>query len=326
MQKWSIFSPRENSPKLHVEWPDKPAIFSILWPNIVGFHMEVFWIILTGCLTAIACALAGSFLIVRNTSMISDAISHAILPGIVAAFLITGSRTGIPVLIGAASVGLLATFLIEFLQRKGRMQADASIGTIFTMLFAIGVIMITAFAGNVDIDPECVLYGEIAYVPLDMISILGFEIPYAVLMMSGVLLFTIFAFSFAYRQFLASSFDPDHARSTGINTNLWHYVLMTCVSLITVAAFDAVGAILVVALFIVPPASAFLLLKQLHHIMLASSVFGIIAAIAGYLLADSLNGSIAGAMATITGVELIIAIIYVKSKSRALNVQKGESI
>jgi manganese/zinc/iron transport system permease protein len=101
---------------------------------------------------------------------------------------------------------------------------------------------------------------------------------------------------------------------------------MTCVSLITVAAFDAVGAILVVALFIVPPASAFLLLKQLHHIMLASSIFGIIAAIAGYLLADSLNGSIAGAMATITGVELIIAIIYVKSKSRALNVQKGESI
>jgi len=285
--------------------------------------MEVFWIILTGCLTAIACALAGSFLIVRNTSMISDAISHAVLPGIVAAFLITGKRTGIPVLIGAASVGLLATFLIEFLHRKGRMQVDASIGTIFTMLFAIGVIMITAFAGNVDIDPECVLYGEIAYVPLDMIPIFGFDVPYAVLMMSGVLLFTILAFYLGYRQFLASSFDPDHARSTGINTNLWHYVLMTCVSLITVAAFDAVGAILVVALFIVPPACAFLLLKQMHHIMIVSSVFGVIAAIAGYALADSLNGSIAGAMATITGVELLIAIMFVKWKSRVLTIEKG---
>lgn len=286
--------------------------------------MEVFWIILTGCLTAIACALAGSFLIVRNTSMISDAISHAVLPGIVAAFLITGKRTGIPVLIGAASVGLLATFLIEFLHRKGRMQVDASIGTIFTMLFAIGVIMITAFAGNVDIDPECVLYGEIAYVPLDMIPFFGFEIPYAVLIMSGVLLFTILAFYFGYRQFLASSFDPDHARSTGINTNLWHYVLMTCVSLITVAAFDAVGAILVVALFIVPPACAFLLLKQMHQIMIVSSVFGVIAAIAGYALADSLNGSIAGAMATITGVELLIVIMFVKWKSRVLTIDKGK--
>jgi manganese/zinc/iron transport system permease protein len=203
------------------------------------------------------------------------------------------------------------------------MQVDASIGTIFTMLFAIGVIMITAFAGNVDIDPECVLYGEIAYVPLDMIPFFGFEIPYAVLMMSGVLLFTILAFYFGYRQFLASSFDPDHARSTGINTNLWHYVLMTCVSLITVAAFDAVGAILVVALFIVPPACAFLLLKQMHHIMIISSVFGVIAAIAGYALADSLNGSIAGAMATITGVELLIVLIFMKWKSRVLTVEKG---
>ncbi|MGA1306552.1 MAG: metal ABC transporter permease, partial [Candidatus Kapaibacteriota bacterium] len=128
--------------------------------------MEVIWIIVSGCLTAIACAIAGSFLIVRNSSMISDAISHAVLPGIVAAFLITGSRTGLPVMIGAASVGLLTTFIIEFLHRKGKLQADASIGITFTMLFAIGIIMITAFAGNVDIDPECVLYGEIAYVPL----------------------------------------------------------------------------------------------------------------------------------------------------------------
>jgi manganese/zinc/iron transport system permease protein len=156
-----------------------------------------------------------------------------------------------------------------------------------------------------------------------MIPFFGFEIPYAVLMMSGVLLFTILAFYFGYRQFLASSFDPDHARSTGINTNLWHYVLMTCVSLITVAAFDAVGAILVVALFIVPPACAFLLLKQMHHIMIISSVFGVIAAIAGYALADSLNGSIAGAMATITGVELLIVLIFMKWKSRVLTIEKG---
>jgi len=274
--------------------------------------LEVFWIIVTGCLTAIACALAGSLLLVRNASMISDAISHAVLPGIVAAFLLTGSRTGFPMLIGAASVGLLSTFLMEFLHRKGRVQQDASIGITFTMLFAIGVIMITALAGNVDIDPECVLYGEIAYVPLDMIAIAGFEIPYSVVMLSGVVLFTIGIFSIGYRQFLSTSFDPEHAESTGINTAFWHYLLMACVSFITVAAFDAVGAILVVALFIVPPATAFLLLKQLHHIMIASSVFGIIAAVFGYFLADSLNGSIAGAMAVVTGVQLFLVIMLTK--------------
>lgn len=274
--------------------------------------MEVFWIILTGCLTAIACALAGSLLLVRNASMISDAISHAVLPGIVAAFLLTGSRTGFPMLIGAASVGLLSTFLMEFLHRKGRVQQDASIGITFTMLFAIGVIMITALAGNVDIDPECVLYGEIAYVPLDMIEFAGFEIPYSVVMLSGVVLFTIGVFSIGYRQFLSTSFDPEHAESTGINTAFWHYLLMACVSFITVAAFDAVGAILVVALFIVPPATAFLLLKQLHHIMIASSVFGIIAAVFGYFLADSLNGSIAGAMAVVTGLQLFLVIMLTK--------------
>lgn len=278
--------------------------------------MEVFWIIVTGCLTAIACALAGSLLLVRNASMISDAISHAVLPGIVAAFLLTGSRTGFPMLIGAASVGLLSTFLMEFLHRKGRVQQDASIGITFTMLFAIGVIMITALAGNVDIDPECVLYGEIAYVPLDMIEFAGFEIPYSVVMLSGVVLFTIGVFSIGYRQFLSTSFDPEHAESTGINTAFWHYLLMACVSFITVAAFDAVGAILVVALFIVPPATAFLLLKQLHHIMIASSVFGIIAAVFGYFLADSLNGSIAGAMAVVTGLQLFLIIMLTKVQQK----------
>jgi manganese/zinc/iron transport system permease protein len=187
------------------------------------------------------------------------------------------------------------------------------------------VIMITAFADNVDIDPDCVLYGEIAYVPLDMVNLIGLDIPYAVLMMSGVLLITILIFFLGYRQLLAASFDPEHAQSIGIHTGFWHYLLMACVSFITVAAFDSVGAILVVALFIVPPATAFLLLKQLHHIMFAASIFGMIAAIAGYFLADMLNGSIAGAMATITGVLLVLVIAYTKIK-QSLHVNEEQII
>ncbi|MFM8456751.1 MAG: metal ABC transporter permease, partial [Ignavibacteria bacterium] len=147
-----------------------------------------------------------------------------------------------------------------------------------------------------------------------------------VILMSGVLLSTISVFTFGYRQFLASSFDPDHARSMGINIDFWHYALMTCVSLITVAAFDAVGAILVVALFIVPPATAVLLFKQMHQIMIVSSVFGIISAIIGYVLADAMNGSIAGAMATITGVELCIAILFVKLRNRFFTNEIGSNV
>ena len=270
--------------------------------------MEVFWIIVTGSLTAIACALVGTFLVLRKMSMLSDAISHAVLPGIVIAFLTTGSRSGLPVLIGAGSVGLFSTFIIEFLHKRGRVQADASIGVTFTWLFAIGIVLISVFAGNVDIDPDCVLYGEIAYVPLDMISVLGISIPQAVLSMGTVLLCTIGILTIGYTHFKATTFDPEHAASIGMNTTFWHYLLMACVSLITVAAFDAVGAIIVIALFIAPPSAALLLVKKLHHALLLASALGIIAAMLGYYLASWLNASIAGAMAVIAGLEVAIAI------------------
>jgi manganese/zinc/iron transport system permease protein len=130
--------------------------------------MEALQIIITGSLVAISCGLLGSYLILRRMAMIGDAISHAVLPGIVIAFLLTGSRESVPMLIGAGLIGILTTFLIEFIHKKGKLQTDASIGVTFTVLFAIGVILISALAGKVDLDQECVLYGEIAYVPIDL--------------------------------------------------------------------------------------------------------------------------------------------------------------
>ena len=280
--------------------------------------MEAFWIILTGSLTAIACALAGTFLVLRKMSMLSDAISHAVLPGIVLAFLATGSRSGLPVLVGAGSMGVFSTFLIEFLHRRIRVQSDAAIGVVFTFLFAVGIMLISAFAGNVDIDPDCVLYGEIAYVPLDTISLFDLAIPQAIISMGIVLTITLAVITAGYRQFKATTFDPNHSASIGINNSLWHYVLMACVSLITVAAFDAVGAIIVIALFIAPPSAALLLVNRLHHVLILASLFGIIAAIGGYFTAYWLNASIAGAMAVFTGFEVFIAILIDKfRKSRA---------
>src|SRR5690554_6833283 len=130
--------------------------------------MNDFWIILTGVLVALNCGLLGCFLILRKMAMIGDAISHAVLPGIVLAFLFTGSRDSVTMLIGAGSLGVLTTFLIEFFHKRGKLQTDASIGVTFTFLFAVGVILISVFAGKVDLDQDCVLYGEIAYVPLDL--------------------------------------------------------------------------------------------------------------------------------------------------------------
>src|SRR4051812_23293078 len=129
--------------------------------------MDTIFIILTGSLVAASCGLLGCYLVLRKMALIGDAISHAVLPGIVIAFLISGSRDSLVMIAGAGVIGLLTTFLIEFLHRKARLQEDASIGVIFTTLFALGVILISYYAENIDLDQDCVLYGEIAFVPLD---------------------------------------------------------------------------------------------------------------------------------------------------------------
>ncbi|MCH2085272.1 MAG: metal ABC transporter permease, partial [Saprospiraceae bacterium] len=129
--------------------------------------MDALYIILTASLFAISCSLLGSFLILRKMAMVGDAISHAVLPGIVIAFLLTGSRDSFDMIIGAALLGVFTTFLIEFFHKRARLQTDAAIGVTFTWLFALGIILVSLYAGQVDVDQECVLYGEIAYVPLD---------------------------------------------------------------------------------------------------------------------------------------------------------------
>ena len=131
------------------------------------------YIILTAILVSSSCALLGCYLILRKMAMVGDAISHAVLPGIVIAFLISGGRDSTTMLIGAGMIGILTTFLIEFLHTKAGLQTDASIGVTFTWLFAVGVVMITLFAGRIDLDQDCVLYGEIAYVPLDLWIVSG---------------------------------------------------------------------------------------------------------------------------------------------------------
>ncbi|SFC19248.1 manganese/zinc/iron transport system permease protein [Flexibacter flexilis DSM 6793] len=271
--------------------------------------MEAFYIMLAGSLVAVSCALLGCFLVLRRMAMIGDAISHAILPGIVAAFLLSGHRDSITMLLGAGLIGIFSTFLIEFFHNTAKLQTDAAIGVTFTWLFAAGVILISVFAGQIDLDQDCVLYGEIAYIPLDLWWLdpqthMG---PRVVWVMAGLLALIIAFVYFFYKQLFITTFDPAYAVAMGISATLWHYLLMGAVSLTTVVAFEAVGAILVVALLVVPAASAYLLTESLPKMLWLAAFFGVVSAVGGYYLAVWIDGSIAGAMSVVAGLCFVAA-------------------
>lgn len=274
--------------------------------------MNDFYIIVTASLVASSCALLGCFLILRRMAMVGDAISHAVLPGIVLAFLFSGSRDSVTMLVGAGLIGIFTTFLIEFFHKKAKLQTDAAIGVTFTWLFAVGVVLISIFAGKVDLDQDCVLYGEIAYVPLDLIisdsgSNLG---PKAIYVMGFVLVLIIMFIVIGYKELFLTTFDPAYAAAIGISTTLWHYLLMGAVSVTTVSSFESVGAILVVALLIAPAATAYLLTDNFKWMLILACMAGVLASLSGYYVAVWLDGSIAGAMAAMSGVIFGLTIIF----------------
>jgi manganese/zinc/iron transport system permease protein len=266
--------------------------------------MDTIYIIATATLFSISCGLLGAFLLLRRMAMVGDAIAHAVLPGIVIAFLISGSRESAWMLLGAAALGLLTTFLIEFFHERAKLQTDAAIGVSFTALFALGIILISVFAGQIDLDQDCVLYGEIAYVPIDLwITESGINMgPKALYVAGTLLLFNLIFLILGYRNLLLTTFDPAFAAVTGVSLAVWNYLLMGAVSLTTVAAFNSVGAILVVALMVVPPAAAYLLTDKLRHMLLLTVVLAFLSSLSGYFLATILDGSIAGAIVTCSGV------------------------
>ena len=274
--------------------------------------MNDFYIILAGSLVAISCGLLGCYLVLRKMAMVGDAISHAVLPGIVIAFLLSGSRDSGIILIGAALIGVFTTFLIEFLHQTGKLQTDASIGVTFTWLFAIGVILISLYAGQAHIDQDCVLHGEIAYVPIDLwITESGLILGPRVIYITGAMLIVNVIFiSVGFKELYITTFDPAYASAIGISTTMWHYLLMGAVSMTTVTSFESVGAILVVALLIAPPATAYLLTDHFKWMLVITCVLGVIVAAAGYYLAAWIDGSIAGAMSTVAGILFALAFLF----------------
>jgi manganese/zinc/iron transport system permease protein len=270
------------------------------------------WIIVTASLVAISSALLGSFLILRKMSMLGDAISHAVLPGLVIAFMVSGENTGLPILLGAACTGIIVTFLIEFLSSKWGLQSDAAIGISFTFMFAVGVVMINTIGRNIHIDQECVLYGEIAYVPLDLSHLLGVLAPRQFWILGGALLVVLAIVWRGYKGLVMTSFDPEYAAATGVSVTMWHYVLMGGVSLNTVVSFESVGVILVMAFLIGPPCTAYLITGELKKMIGLSLVFGISSCIIGFFWAKAIDSSIAGCIAVVIGLMFGVVLVGVR--------------
>jgi len=283
--------------------------------------MNDFYTILTASLVAINCALMGGFLMMRKMVMIGDAISHAVLPGIFMAYYISGSTASLPILVGAAFSGILATLMIEWFTKKARLQSDAAIGVSYTLLFAIGIILISKWGQNADLDQQCVLYGEIEQISFWLQPVaFGIVLPKQTIILLAVAVLLIGAVIWGYKGLFITTFDPDFALSTGVAVTFWHYFLMSGVSLTTVVSFESVGAILVIAFLSGPPAIAYLLTEDFKKMLVLACLIGILCSIGGYYSAKWLDVSVAGAISTFIGLVFLVVFIGTSVLKRKVDV------
>lgn len=267
-------------------------------------------ILLTGVLVAASGALLGSFLVLRGNAMLTDAISHSIVFGIIVVWLLTRQTSGPVQVLGAAMTGVLTVVLSELLARSRLVKMDAAIGLVFPALFAAGVILISIHARNVHIDVDTVLLGEIAFVWLDTVTLFGVRVPVAVVTLAVVLAINLAFVLALWKELKLATFDPGLAAALGLLPGVLHYGVLSLTSVTAVAAFDAVGAILFIAFVIVPPATAYLLTRRLWLMVALAVALSVVACVSGYLLAVRWNVSIGGMMASMTGVWFALALLF----------------
>ncbi|MDL5045796.1 metal ABC transporter permease [Oscillatoria amoena NRMC-F 0135] len=247
------------------------------------------WIILTGALIGMACALPGLYLLLMRRSMMGDAISHAVLPGLAIAFLVTGSREPWAMLMGAAAAGLTTALLSQWIQRLGGIEDNASLGVVFCSLFALGLILIRLAADHVDLDPNCVLYGSLETAVID-----DGPVPQVVWMSGGILLLNLLLAAVFYKELRIAAFDPALAQTLGLRPELIRQSLNVVVSVTAVLAFESVGSILVIAILVVPAATAGLLSRRLGPMIALTLLIAAICAPLGHWLAVEAGPALAG--------------------------------
>ena len=262
--------------------------------------------------TATACALLSPFLVLRKLSMVSDAISHSVLLGIVLAFFIV-KDVGSPLLIaGAALFGVITVFAVEFLSGTGLVKNDDAVGIVFPMFFALAVVLITKFARNVHLDTDIVLMGEVIIAPLNRTEFLGMDLPKAFVQMGILFIVNLLFIIIFFKELKITTFDKGFAKLAGFSSVALFYALMTLSSLTAVTAFDAVGAILVVSFLITPGAAAYLISKDLKVMIAISVGYAVINSVLGYVLSLLMNVSMSGMTAAAAGVTFLITFLFNK--------------
>ncbi len=272
-------------------------------------------ILLTAIAVSTACALPGTFLVLRRMSMLTDAISHTVLLGIVLAFFVV-EQYGHPLLVvGASVMGVITVFLIELLNRTGLIKEDAAIGITFPALFSLGVLLISLFARNAHLDEHTVFQGDLVYSVFERLELFGRTLgPLTLWKMLAILGLNALLMVLFYKELQLSTFDPALAMALGFNPVLIHYGLITMTSVTAVGAFDSVGSILVIGFMIVPPVTAYLLVDSLKLMIGLSVVIGILGAVLGFLTATQVDASIGGALSLALGIVFVIVLIAAPRK------------
>jgi manganese/zinc/iron transport system permease protein len=243
------------------------------------------WIVITGMLICLACALPGAFLMLNRQSMLGDGISHAVLPGLAIAFLLTNSRDVLPMIAGAVTAGVLTAVLTQMVQRFGQVESGAALGVVFCGLFAVGLILIRVASDKVDLDADCVLYGSIETAVVDVS-----RVPRVTLISAGLLLANAVLTMLFYKELRLAAFDPALATALGFNAEAIRLGLTLVASVTTVLAFESVGSILVIAMLVVPAATASLLTRRLNHMLALAMGFAALSAVLGHVSAIILPG------------------------------------
>jgi manganese/zinc/iron transport system permease protein len=265
---------------------------------------------------AAACAVPGVFLLLRRMALVADAISHVLLFGIVAAYLVVRDLSSPWLMVGAAASGVLTVALVEAIQRTKLVKEDAAIGLVFPALFALGAILATMYTRDVHLDADSVLLGNPEFATQDRMRVGRWEVPRAAVVMGGMLLATVVVVGLLFKELKLTTFDPALAAALGFRPGLVHYALMTVVALTVVAAFDAVGPVLVVAFLVVPPSAAYLLTDRLSTMLGLSVLIAVIGSVGGVAVALRFDTNIAGTAATLLGV--LFGVVWLFAPGRGL--------
>jgi ABC-type Mn2+/Zn2+ transport system permease subunit len=279
--------------------------------DLLGSDLSLaFWPIVIGAIVNSACALLGCFLVLRRMSLLGDAISHAVLPGLVIAFFFAGRNAFGWLFLGAMASGVLTTFLVESLRKWGNVPEDSAMGIVFTAMFSIGVLLLSNWARDVHLDVSCVIYGDMDIATSILTRGYGFVYPRVFPRMAAALIGVV-VFLFVFRKELKlAAFDPALATAMGFSAALLHYLMMGMTAVVSVSAFEAIGSVLAVAMLIVPPATAQLLTDRLRTMLVLSALVACLSSLFGYLLARHFAANSAGMMAVAAGLQYSAAVLF----------------